>query len=175
MEASAGTPVQVAVERIVQRNHSDPAMLIAMLQDIQEECNYLPKDALTLLADLLQVPLTRVYSVANFYRAFSLKPRGKHLLQVCLGTACHVRGGPQILEQICRVLNVKTGDTTEDGEFTIEGVHCVGACALGPVIAADGAYYGRMTVSKVSSTLTAIQEGRAPETKQAAAGKKARA
>jgi NADH-quinone oxidoreductase subunit E len=173
MEASAGTPVQGVVERIVQRNHSDPAMLIAMLQDVQEECNYLPKDALTLLAHLLQVPLTRVYSVASFYRAFSLKPRGRHLIQVCLGTACHVRGGPRILEQICRVLNVKTGDTTEDGEFTIEDVHCVGACALGPVIAADGAYYGRMTVGKVSSTLATIREGGTPEATRAAPGKKA--
>ncbi len=173
MEPSAGTPVQGVVEQIVERNHSDPAMLIAMLQDIQSECNYLPKDALRLLAGMLEVPLTRVYSVANFYKAFSLKPRGRHVVQVCLGTACHVRGGPQILEQICRVLKVKAGDTTEDGEYTIEAVHCVGACALGPVIAADGAYYGRMTVGKVSSTLTAIREGQAPEAVQAAPSKKA--
>jgi NADH-quinone oxidoreductase subunit E len=156
---SANVPVSIVVDRIVEHNHADPAMLIAILQDVQTEYNYLPKDALKAVATQLQVPFSRVYSVANFYKAFSLKPRGRHLVQVCLGTACHVRGGAQLSEQVSRLLSVNAGDTTEDGEFTFETVHCVGACALGPVAVVDGEYHGRMTVSQVERMLTTAGNG----------------
>jgi NADH-quinone oxidoreductase subunit E len=156
---SANESVSNVVDRIVERNHGDPAMLIAILQDVQAEYKYLPKDALKAVATTLQVPFSRVYSVANFYKAFSLKPRGRHLVQVCLGTACHVRGGARLSDQISRLLNVTSGDTTEDGSFTFETVHCVGACALGPVVVVDGEYHGRMTVSKVERMLEAARNG----------------
>ena len=166
---SANVPVSNVVDRIVERNHADPAMLIAILQDVQTEYNYLPKDALKAVATQLQVPFSQVYSVANFYKAFSLKPRGRHLIQVCLGTACHVRGSGQIMEQVQRVLKLESSDTTQDGEFTVEPVHCLGACALGPVMVLDGEYYGRMTVGKVGSVLKAARSMPQPTAQPAVA------
>jgi len=145
------------VDEIVERNDAAPSMLIAMLQEIQSEYNYLPKDALKRLAGRLEVPLSRVYSVANFYKAFSLVPRGRHLVQTCLGTACHVRGADKVLEQLQRTLDVKPGGTTDDQEFSLEAVHCLGACALGPVVVIDGEYHGKMTVGKVESMLKAYR------------------
>jgi len=148
------------VDEIVDRNGADPSALIGILQDVQEEYNYLPKDALKRVARRLGVPLSRVYSVANFYKAFSLTPRGRHLIQVCLGTACHVRGGDKILEQIQRLLDVKPGGTTSDRQFSLEIVHCLGACALGPIVVVDGEYHGRMTVGKVKPLLKAYRNSR---------------
>jgi len=145
------------VDEIVERNDAAPSMLIAMLQEIQSEYNYLPKDALKRLAGRLEVPLSRVYSVANFYKAFSLVPRGRHLVQTCLGTACHVRGADKVLEQLQRTLDVKPGGTTGDQEFSLEAVNCLGACALGPVVVIDGEYHGKMTVGKVESMLKAYR------------------
>jgi NADH-quinone oxidoreductase subunit E len=145
------------VDEVVERNGADPSMLIAVLQEVQVEYNFLPKDALRRVACLLNIPPSRVYSVANFYRAFSLVPRGRHLIQICLGTACHVRGSDRILEQIERTLSVRAGGTTADQEFSLETVNCLGACALGPVVVLDGEYHGRMTVSKVESVLKPVR------------------
>lgn len=153
----ANAPVSDTVDFIIERNHTDPAMLIAILQDVQAVFNYLPKDALHRVATRLQVPFSRVYSVANFYKAFSLKPRGRHVIQVCTGTACHVRGGGQLLEQISRLLDLQPGQTSDDGEFTIEAVFCLGACALGPVMVVDQVYHGRMTVGKVETLIKAAR------------------
>ena len=141
------------VDAIVDRNGVDPATLIAVLQDVQEEYSYLPKDALTRVAHKLKVPLSRVYSVANFYKAFSLKPRGRHLIQVCLGTACHVRGGDKILEKLARDLDVEAGDTTADGRFTLEAVHCLGCCSLAPAMVVDEVAYGRLKQDKLARVL----------------------
>jgi NADH:ubiquinone oxidoreductase subunit E len=146
------------VDAIIEQSNANPAQLIGVLQDIQGQYGYLPQDALRQVALRLQVPLSRVFSVANFYKAFSLKPRGRHVCQVCLGTACHVRGATQILEQAERTLHIKAGDTTADGEYTLETVHCVGACALGPVLVLDGEYQGRMTVGKVQKVFTVGQK-----------------
>ena len=107
------------------------------------------EEILTLTSEKLKVPLIEVFRVANFYKAFSLKPRGKHLLTVCMGTACHVRGAPRFLDEVLGQLKVKPGDTTEDGEFTVETVNCLGACALGPVVVLDGKYYDHMTTGKL--------------------------
>jgi len=145
------------VDEIVGRNGADPSMLVGILQDVQEEYNYLPEDTLKRVAHTLNVPLSRIYGVANFYKAFSLKPRGRHLIQVCLGTACHVRGGDKILEQVQRSLDVEAGETTGDRKFSLEIVHCVGACALGPVMVVDGEYHGRMTVGMVDGVLGAYE------------------
>lgn len=127
--------------------------LIEVLQDVQEEYNYLPEEVLRVVSDRLTVPLIEVFRVANFYKAFTLKPRGKHLLTVCLGTACHVRGAPKFLDEVLGQLKVGPSETTEDGEFTVETVNCLGACALGPVVVLDGKYYDHMTTQKLRNLI----------------------
>ena len=141
------------VDEIIKRYKSRGSGLIGVLQDIQGEYNYLPKEALTYVAEELNVPLSQTYSLATFYKAFSLKPRGKHLIFVCMGTACHVRGAPRIVDEIQRKLAIKVGETTKDGKFSLETVNCLGCCAIGPVIMIDDKYYGEMTVKKVGSVL----------------------
>lgn len=118
-----------------------PDMLIPIMQAINERYNYLPKNILQFIAQDLEVPLSQVYHVATFYTSFTLKPRGKHIIKVCMGTACHVRGSPRVLDEIQRCLKIKPGDTTDDGLFTLETVNCLGACALGPVVVIDEKYY----------------------------------
>lgn len=132
------------VASIIDRYEADRGLLISMLQDIQSEYGYLPQETLIRVSQRLEVPLSQVFSVASFYRAFSLKPRGRHLIHVCLGTACHVRGGKRILDRLKRDLKVKSGDTTEDMRFTLETVNCLGACALGPIVVVDGKYFGKI-------------------------------
>jgi len=127
--------------------------LIMILQDIQEEYRYLPEDALRIVADDLDLPLSQLYEVATFYRSFSLEPRGTHEVKVCLGTACHLRGGPMILENFERELGVKAGQTTSDLEFTLETVNCVGACALAPLVLVDSEYHGGTRPSKIKDIL----------------------
>ncbi len=124
-------------------------MLVSILQDVQKAYNYLPKEALIQVSHGLKVPLTRVYSVATFFRAFTLTPRGRHIINVCLGTACHVRGGVRVAERLEQELGIKRGETTHDLKFTLETVNCVGACALGPNVIIDGEYSGQMTMEKV--------------------------
>jgi NADH:ubiquinone oxidoreductase subunit E len=141
------------ISAIVDSYRGEGGALIAILQDIQAEYNYLPPNALKNVAEKLNIPLISVYGIATFYKAFSLKPRGKHLVTVCLGTACHVRGAKRILGEVQKKLNVKRGETTEDKMFTLETVNCLGACALGPIMVVDGEYYGQMAARKVDSVL----------------------
>jgi NADH-quinone oxidoreductase subunit E len=141
------------VARIIDEYHNEKSSLIAVLQDIQEKYNWLPPEALRLISERLCVPLIDVYSVATFYRAFSLTPRGKHVVTVCLGTACHVRGAPTILDRVKSKLNIEPGNTTADGNFTLESVNCLGACALAPIVVVDGKYYGQTTVQKVDQII----------------------
>jgi len=131
----------------------DKGMLISILQDIQAEFSYLPREALMEVSQGLEVPLSQVYSVATFFRSFSLTPRGRHLINVCLGTACHVRGAVRILERIERELGIKVGETAENLRFSLETVNCVGACALGPIVIIDGGYSGQMKTDKVKPLL----------------------
>ena len=137
------------VGQILGKYQHDKSLLVSILQDIQAEYRYLPEDALLEVSHSLGVPLSQVYSVATFFRAFSLEPMGRHLINVCLGTACHVRGAIRILERLERELGIKRGETTKDLDFTLETVNCVGACALGPIAITDGEYSGEMTVDKV--------------------------
>ena len=146
-------PDKRKIKSILGRYQSDPGMLVPILQDVQAEYNYLPKEALVQVGEGLGVPLSQVYSVASFFKAFSLKPRGRHLINVCLGTACHVRGAVRVLDEIERELGVKAGETTEDLKYTLETVNCVGACALGPIVIIDGNYSGQMTASKLKPLL----------------------
>ena len=146
-------PAKQKVKSILDRYQRDRGMLVSVLQDIQAEYNYLPKEALVQVSQGLDIPLTQVYSVASFFKAFSLKPRGRHLIDVCLGTACHVREAVRILEEIERELGINPGETTEDFKYTLERVNCVGACALGPVVIVDGTYSGQMKTDKVKTLL----------------------
>ena len=141
------------IAAILDQYQRDGGMLVSILQDVQEELNYLPEDALKEVSQGLEVPLTQVYSVATFFRAFSLKPRGRHLVNVCTGTACHVRGSVGILEKLEQELGILPGETTRDYRFTLETVNCVGACALGPIVMIDGKYHGQMTADKVDAVL----------------------
>ncbi len=141
--------VKEQVESILQKYQHDQSMLVSVLQDVQEVYRYLPREALDCVCEGLDIPLSRVYSVATFFKAFSLTPRGRHLIHVCLGTACHVRGAAKIRDKIERDLCICSGETTEDLKFTLETVNCVGSCALGPIVIVDGEYSGEMTVEKV--------------------------
>lgn len=141
------------VSQILDNYQHDKGMLVSVLQDVQAEDNYLSKEALMQVSQSLDVPLSQVYSVATFFKAFSLKPRGRHLINVCLGTACHVRGAVRVLEKIERDLGINSGETTPDLRFTLETVNCVGACALGPIVKIDEEYHGEMSTDKVDSAL----------------------
>ena len=134
--------------------------LISILQDIQSEYHYLPEDALGLIARQLELPLIQVYGVATFFRAFSLKPRGEHIVNVCLGTACHVRGAQSVLDEVKRQLDIEPGETTRNMRFTLETVNCFGACALGPIMVVDGEYYGEMMAGKVKRILNSYKKAR---------------
>ena len=131
--------------------------LLSVLQNIQTEFGYLPEEKLIETAETLDVPLIDVYGVATFYKSFSLTPRGRHRVKVCLGTACHVRGASRIVEEVERKLAIKPGETSEDGEFSLETVMCLGCCAIGPVVVIDGKYYGQVTPTKVESILRTIK------------------
>jgi NADH-quinone oxidoreductase subunit E len=138
--------------------------LISILQDVQSEYCYLPEDALKQVARRLELPLIQVYGVATFFKAFSLQPRGKHTVSVCLGTACHVRGAPTVLDEARRQLGVEPGETTPDMQFTLETVNCLGACAIGPIVVVDDSYQGQMRPARVKSVLKPY--GKATEGKQ---------
>lgn len=141
------------VDSILNKYRCDGSLLVSILQDLQAEFNYLPREGLVKLSEGLGIPLSQVYSVATFFKAFSLKPRGRHSLSVCLGTACHVRGAIRVLEEIERELGISPGETTKDLKYTLETVNCVGACALGPIVVADGEYAGQMKTDKVKPLL----------------------
>ena len=136
--------LKAKIDKVVKKYNNDSSMLVSILQDSQTEIGYLPKEALIDLHIILDVPLSQVYSVATFFKAFSLIPRGRHQISVCTGTACHVRGSESILETFERELNIKDGESDKELDFTLETVNCVGACALGPIVIIDGKYHGEM-------------------------------
>jgi NADH-quinone oxidoreductase subunit E len=149
----AAKQLKEKVGQVLEKYQRDKSALIDILHDTQSEIGYLPKEALEEIGAGLGVPLSRVYSVATFFKAFSLQPRGRHLINVCLGTACHVRGSDKVLEQMEKELGIKTGGNTADLKFTLETVNCVGACALGPMVIVGEDYHGEMTPDKVSEVL----------------------
>jgi NADH-quinone oxidoreductase subunit E len=144
------------INDIINQEAIGDGSLIAALEEIQERFRYLPPEALILASERLGVPLSQAYSVATFYNAFSLKPKGKHCLHLCMGTACHVRGSPQVLYRMESKLGIQAGETTRDHLYTLETVNCLGACALGPIVVTDGEYSGQMTIQKVDQLLKSI-------------------
>jgi NADH-quinone oxidoreductase subunit E len=150
------TEIKQKTKQIIKKHKSDKSALIAVLQDIQEAFNYLPKEALKTASSMMKVPMSRVYEAATFYTAFSLKPRGKHIVKICKGTACHVRGAAILQDRFETTLGIKPGDTTKDGKFSLETVNCVGACALGPVVVINTDYHGQVTINKVDKIIKKI-------------------
>ena len=142
---------------IIEKNGAN-ASLISVLEEIQAQYRYLPREAMILVSERLGVPLSQVYSVATFYNAFSLERRGRHEICVCVGTACHVRGAQRVLTRLEESLGIKPGETTSDWNYSLDTVHCLGACALGPIIVVDGEYSGQMHVKKVDELLTRIEQ-----------------
>jgi NADH-quinone oxidoreductase subunit E len=151
--------IKLKTKQIVKKHKGDKIALITILQDIQEAFNYLPKEALTAAGRALGIPASRVYEVATFYNAFSLKPRGEHIVKICMGTACHVRGASAIQDKMERTIGIKPGETSADNKFTLETVNCVGACALGPIVVIDTEYHGQMTMAKVDKIIGKLKEG----------------
>ena len=141
------------IDTIIKHHDGKQSALLAILQDIQLKEKYLPKEVLELVSQKMQIPVTQIFRIATFYNALSIKPRGRHKVDVCLGTACHVRGGTKILEKLERDLKISVGETTGDKRFTLESVRCVGCCSLGPVAVVDGEVFGRLVQDKVPAIL----------------------
>jgi len=134
------------LDKIIEEQfHRDKEQLIMILQEIQRKYNYLPQASLIYLSEKMGVPISKIFGVVTFYSTFSLQPRGKHIISVCLGTACHVRGAEKVRERIEETLNIRDGQTTEDMRFTLESVRCLGCCSLGPVVRVDDDIHGRIT------------------------------
>ena len=141
------------VDGIIDKYTGQDGVLIQLLLDVQSELNWIPKEAVQRISERLQIPLSSIYRVASFYSAMSLRPRGRRTVSVCLGTACHVRGGGRIMDKAEEVLGIGPGETTADMEFTLQRVNCLGCCALGPVIVVDGKSHGRVAPDKVEGIL----------------------
>lgn len=142
-------------EKIISKYNNDKSALIQILLEIQKEYRWLPHSSLMLVAEKLGVPISQVYRIATFYKAFSLVPQGRHLFTVCMGTACHVRGSPRLLERVEDVLKIKPGETSTDHKFTLETVNCLGCCALGPVLVVDGNYYSSPSAKEIEELVAA--------------------
>jgi NADH:ubiquinone oxidoreductase subunit E len=148
------------LEGILLRYRENEGNLISILQDLESEFGYLREDAITWIADQLDVPLARFYGVATFYAQFHLKPRGKNVITACCGTACHVKGSARLIDRLVQELNIAPGeDTTEDLAFTLEKVNCVGACSIAPVMIVNKTVHGKMTTDKIVKELKTLKAG----------------
>lgn len=152
--------VEEAISSIVNRYNAKPTALIMVLQDIQKHYNYLPKEALKMAAQKMNLPIAQIYGVATFYKTFSLKPKGKNHVCVCTGTACHVRQATVIVDNLTRMLDIKSGETTPDGQVSFETVNCLGACALGPLVTVNDHYFGNMNVTKLGKLVDDMKSGK---------------
>jgi len=141
------------IDKIIDKYVNEEGVLIQLLLDIQREFNWIPKEAIKRISERLKIPFSQIFRVASFYAALSLKPMGRHFIQVCLGTACHVRGGIKILEAVEDALEIKAGNSTDDMRFTLSGVNCLGCCAQGPMMVIDDDYYGGVVVPNVRKIL----------------------
>lgn len=144
---------KITVKDIIKKYGGDKTAMIAILQDVQEEFRYLPKAALSSISKQMEVPLTRIYEIATFYNAFSLKQRGKNLVEVCAGTACHVQGAARLMDRLERDLAIKCGETTKDKMFSLEEVRCLGCCSLAPVVRISGDIHPNLTQDEIPKIL----------------------
>lgn len=152
------------VAKVIDRYNGKRTALISILHEIQDRYDYLPEEALREVASRLQMDINALYGVATFYKAFTLVPKGKHSITLCLGTACHVRGGPKILREMKQLLKIEPGQTTQDRKFSLNVVNCLGACAIGPVMVVNGKFYGEMTPLKARQLIDKLRrKGRRSE------------
>jgi NADH:ubiquinone oxidoreductase subunit E len=149
-----------SVDLIVDRHQEKRTALISILHDVQDRYQYLPEEALKMVASRLRMDINEIYGVATFYKSFSLVPRGKHSITLCLGTACHVRGGPKILRELKGLLHVEPGQTTPDRQFSLNVVNCLGVCAIGPVMMMDGTFYGGMNPIRAKNMILKLTNKR---------------
>jgi NADH:ubiquinone oxidoreductase subunit E len=161
------TAVGDQLAEILDARPGEPKYLIEVLQDVQQTEGYISEEVMRAVSERLCVPLIEVYRVASFYKAFSLQPRGKHVITVCTGTACHIRGAPRMLDEVAGQLAVQPGQTTEDQLFTVESVNCLGACALGPVVVFDGVYHHHMTPGKLRELTRVVRDAEQEATQHA--------
>ncbi|RPI19132.1 MAG: NAD(P)H-dependent oxidoreductase subunit E [Ignavibacteriae bacterium] len=141
------------IDKIIEKHPKEPSSIIQVLLDVQSELYYLPEDVLKYVSAELKVPISRTYNLATFYKAFSLKPKGKHPISVCTGTACYVEGADKLMEQFERELGIKDGETTADKKFSLESVRCLGCCGLAPVVTVGKNLHGKLPSSKVGKIL----------------------
>ncbi len=141
------------IDQIIEKFKNEKGTIIGLMQDIHGEYRYLPEEVLLRVSAELDIPMAKLYTLATFYKSFRLEPVGKHHVRVCIGTACHVNGATKIVETLERELGVKSGQTTEDNQFTLETVNCLGACALGPLVLVDGEYHGKIDQGKLKKLL----------------------
>ena len=144
------------IDKIIDKYVDRKGILIQLLLDIQYEFNWIPKEAIVRINKRLKIPVSEIYRVASFYTALSLTPRGKHLVRVCSGTACYVRGGSTILDSVEHIIGIKSKETSADNKFTLETVNCLGCCAMGPVVEIDGKYYAVPTPAKAKELLSHV-------------------
>ncbi|HPQ68490.1 MAG TPA: NAD(P)H-dependent oxidoreductase subunit E [bacterium] len=146
------------VDPILEKYGSQKSALIQILMDVQAVFKYLPREVLDYISEKLNVPMSTIYNVATFYKAFSLEPKGEHVCSVCMGTACHVRGAPVILDSISRRLDLPPDKTSADRKWTLETVNCLGSCALGPLVVVDGVYHGKATSAKIGKVIDKLSK-----------------
>ena len=146
------------IQEILKAYPAEQRFCLAMMQDMQKQYNYIPREGMEALSDYLSCPLSSLYSMATFYKALSLNPKGKHIIKLCDGTACHIRGSSSILDGVTRILGISDGQTTEDGMFSLELVNCLGSCALAPVMVVDETYHGKVTVEKLPEILDSYRK-----------------
>lgn len=143
---------------LIKKYPAEKRFTLAILQDVQNKYGFVPRETMNYISQYLNLPISDIFSMATFYKALSLKPKGKHIIKVCNGTACHIRGSNILIDELIEILNIKPGETSEDGLFSVEIVNCLGACALAPVMVIDGKYYGSMTKEKTREVLDEYKE-----------------
>ena len=142
------------IKEICARYKNEPSPLMIVLTDVQKEYGYIPLEVQEVISAELDIPVSDIYGVVTFYSFFSLKPKGKYVIGVCIGTACYVKGSQNVLDKFAEILNIKTGETSEDGLFTLDGLRCIGACGIAPAISINGKVYPKVQLSEVAHIIT---------------------
>ena len=146
------------LREIIDAYPADRRFALAIMQDMQHEFNYIPEEGLAALADYIGCPKAQLYSMATFYKALSLVPKGRHIIKICNGTACHLRGSVNLAAELKRDIGIEPGQTSEDGEFSVEFVNCLGSCALAPVMVVDGTYYNKLSVDRIPGIIESYRD-----------------
>jgi len=149
---------EVDIKKVIESYPRERRFALAVMQDLQRQLNYIPREGLEMLAEHIGCKVVELYSMATFYKALSLTPKGKHIIKLCNGTACHIRGSMSVKDEVCKQLCIDAGGTTEDGLFSLEVVNCLGACASAPVMMIDETIYGNCSVEKVKEILDSYRE-----------------